>query len=527
MKNHLLILYLIFMTVLTSCKNEQEIKKVERPNILFAISDDQSFPHAGAYGCTWVKTPAFDRVAKEGLLFNQAFTPNAKCSPSRACILTGRNSWQLEEATNHVPFFPEKFKTFPEVLAEEGYLVGRTGKGWAPGVAQKDGQPRDLIGKNFIEHKLEPPAKFISDNDYAANFEAFLTANNQNQPFFFWYGAIEPHRRYEYQAGINKGGKKLSDITEVPAFWPDIDSVRTDMLDYAFEVEHFDQHLEKMLASLAQKGLLENTIVIVTADNGMPFPRIKGQMYAYDNHLPLAIRWGKGIQNPGRKIDDYVNFIDFAPTFLALAGIAPIASGMQPITGKSLLEIFNSEQSGKVTVDRNFVLIGKERHDVGRPNDEGYPVRGIIQGNYALTLNFESNRWPAGNPETGYLNTDGSPTKTVILNERRREGKSKFWDLNFGKRPAEELYNIQADPWCVRNLSNTSDLAAKKSELKALLVAELKKQGDPRILGQGAIFDNYQYAHPSSENFHKRFTNGEEMKAGWVNASDFEKEKID
>ncbi len=527
MKNHLFILCLGFIAIFTACKNESEVKEVQRPNILFAISDDQSFPHAGAYGCTWVKTPAFDRVAKEGLLFNQAFTPNAKCSPSRACILTGRNSWQLEEATNHVPFFPEHFKTFPEALGEQGYFVGRTGKGWAPGVAEKNGQPRDLIGKNYIAHKLTPPAKYISDNDYAANFKAFLTAKEQNKPFFFWYGAIEPHRRYEYQAGINKGGKKLSDITEVPAFWPDTDSVRTDMLDYAFEVEHFDQHLEKMLALLEEKGELENTIVVVTADNGMPFPRIKGQMYAYDNHLPLAIRWGKGIKNPGRKIEDYVNFIDFAPTFLEVAGVAPVASGMQAITGKSLNEFFKSEQAGKITDHRNFVLIGKERHDVGRPNDEGYPVRGIIRGDYALTLNFEPNRWPVGNPETGYLNTDGSPTKTVILNERRQNRTSEFWDLNFGKRPAEELYNIREDPWCVNNLAATTDLAAKKSELKALLVAELKKQGDPRILGQGDIFDNYQYAHPSSENFYERFTNGEEMKAGWVNPSDFEKEKID
>lgn len=527
MKNHLFILCLGLMAILSSCKNEQKVKEDQRPNILFAISDDQSFPHAGAYGCTWVKTPAFDRVAKEGLLFNQAFTPNAKCSPSRACILTGRNSWQLEAATNHVPFFPEKFKTFPEALAEQGYFVGRTGKGWAPGVAEKDGQPRDLIGKNYSEHKLTPPAKHISNNDYAANFEAFLTAKEHNKPFFFWYGAIEPHRRYEYGAGIKKGGKKVSDITEVPAFWPDNDSVRTDMLDYAFEVEHFDAHLGKMLALLEESGELENTIVVVTADNGMPFPRIKGQMYAYDNHLPLAIQWGKGIKKPGRKIDDYVNFIDFAPTFLEVAGVAPMESKMQAITGKSLNEFFKSEQAGKVTDHRNFVLIGKERHDVGRPNDEGYPVRGIIQGDYALTLNFEPHRWPVGNPETGYLNTDGSPTKTVILNERRQQGKSEFWDLNFGKRPAEELYNIRKDPWCIHNLASATDLGAKKSELKALLVAELKKQGDPRILGQGDIFDNYQYAHPSSENFYERFTNGEDLKAGWVNPSDFEKEKIE
>ena len=98
----------------------------------------------------------------------------------------------------------------------------------------------------------------------------------KGNPFSFWYGAIEPHRRYEFQAGINKGGKQLSDVTEVPAFWPDNDSVRTDMLDYAYEIEHFDQHLEKMIKMLEDAGQLDNTIIIVTSDNGMPFPRIKG-----------------------------------------------------------------------------------------------------------------------------------------------------------------------------------------------------------------------------------------------------------
>lgn len=527
MKNLPFTLTVLIIVSCIACQNEEAQKEVERPNILFAISDDQSFPHTGVYGCTWVKTPHFDRVAKEGLLFNHAYTPNAKCSPSRACILTGRNSWQLEEAANHVPFFPEKFKTFPEVLTEHGYEVGRTGKGWAPGVAQKNGQPRELIGENYVKHKLTPSAQYISDNDYAANFKEFLQVRDTKKPFFFWYGAIEPHRRYEYQAGIKKGGKQLGDIPKVLPFWPDNDTVRTDMLDYAFEIEHFDSHLGKMLANLEAEDLLENTIIIVTSDNGMPFPRVKGQIFAYDNHLPLAIRWGKGIKKPGREIDDYVNFIDFAPTFLELAGIPPMESGMQAITGKSLNEFFNSEQSGKITDHRNFVLIGKERHDVGRPNDEGYPVRGIIQDDFALTLNFEPNRWPAGNPETGYLNTDGSPTKTVILNERRYNGHSDFWHLNFGKRPAKELYNILQDPWCVRNLAEKLEWRTKKLELQALLLAELKKQGDPRMLEQGDIFDNYQYAHPSSEDFYNRFRKGESINAGWVNPSDFEKKIIE
>src|SRR5438876_2720149 len=140
----------------------------ERPNILLAIADDWSFGHAGAYGGRWTSTPAFDRVAREGLLFTRAYTPNAKCAPSRACLVTGRNSWQLKAACNHICFFPPQFKTYAEALAEHGYFVGKTTKGWGPGVANDDaGKPRLMAGRSFDARKAEPPAKGISNADYA------------------------------------------------------------------------------------------------------------------------------------------------------------------------------------------------------------------------------------------------------------------------------------------------------------------------------------------------------------------------
>jgi arylsulfatase A-like enzyme len=239
-----------------------------RPNILFAIADDASYPYMGAYGCMWVESPAFDRVARQGLLFTRAYTPNAKCAPSRASILTGRNSWQLEEAANHWCFFPTKFKVYTEVLAEHGYHVGMTGKGWGPGIARGEADaPRHLAGKPYQQRQQKPPAGGISANDYAGNFEAFLADAPGDRPWCFWYGAHEPHRGYEFGAGIAKGGKKPSDIDKVPKFWPDNETVRTDMLDYAYEVEHFDRHLGRMLALLEQRGQLDNTLVVVTADN--------------------------------------------------------------------------------------------------------------------------------------------------------------------------------------------------------------------------------------------------------------------
>jgi arylsulfatase A-like enzyme len=511
---------LFLLTLLLGCRQQPETP--QRPNILFAIADDASWKHFGAYGCDWVKTPAFDRVASEGILFTRAYTPNAKCAPSRSCILTGRNSWQLEEAANHSPLFPAKFKTYAEALSEHGYWVGSTAKGWAPGdPGEINGKRRELTGPKFDEFKTEPPAKFISNNDYARNFEAFLDARPEGQPFCFWYGSTEPHRAYEYEAGIKYGGKSLDEIDQVPTFWPDVDTIRTDMLDYAFEIEYFDLHLQQMLQKLEEMGELENTLVIVTADNGMPFPRIKGQVYEYSNHLPLAVMWPDGIKNPGRVVHDFVNFIDFTPTYLELAGLTADEAGMQPVTGKSLTDIFFSEQESSVTDDRDFVLVGKERHDVGRPDDQGYPVRGIFKGDYLYLHNFKPDRWPKGNPETGYLNCDGSPTKTYILDTRRNKGIMEYWQLNFGKRVAEEMYNVVEDPFCMNNLADDEAYSELKTELSAEMTQKLTEQGDPRILGNGDIFDNYPY-QGAVQNYYNRYMAGEKVPAGWVNETDYD-----
>jgi arylsulfatase A-like enzyme len=503
-------------------------RAAERPNILFCIADDASYPHMGAYGCSWVKTPAFDRVAREGILFTRCYTPNAKCAPSRACILTGRNSWQLEEAANHVPHFPAKFKTYAETLAEHGYHVGFTGKGWAPGDAGTiGGKPRQLAGRPYQANRTKPPTSGIANCDYAANFQAFLQARPERQPFCFWYGGFEPHRGYEYGSGAAKGGKSVSQIGEVFAFWPDNETVRNDLLDYAYEIEYFDQHLGRMLALLEETGELDNTLILVTADNGMPFPRIKGQEYEYSNHLPLAIMWNGGIQRPGRTVDDFVSFIDFAPTLLDLAGVDGAKAGMQPIAGRSLREIFASTAGGVVCANRDHVLIGKERHDVGRPHDWGYPIRGIVKGEHLYLRNYEPGRWPAGNPETGYLNCDGSPTKTEILNLRRSGAAPRYWSWSFGKRPGEELYNVVNDPGCMDNLADKPEFQRLKEELRAQLAAELRAQNDPRMFGQGEVFDRYPYADNRTAGFYERFLGGETIKAGWVNPTDFEKQPID
>jgi N-sulfoglucosamine sulfohydrolase len=509
----------------SKCSQTDNASTGEQPNILIAMGDDISFPHMGAYGTEWVKTPAFDRVAANGILFENAYTPNAKSSPSRACFLTGRNSWQLEEAANHVPYFPPKFRSFIESLGQNGYYTGFTAKGWAPGVAlDSAGNPRQLTGKPFNSKKLTPPTPAISNNDYSENFRDFLDSRTDKKPFCFWYGSTEPHRDYEFGSGVSKGGKSLSDIKKVFDFWPDNKTVRNDILDYAYEIEHFDNHLMTMLTILEEKGELDNTIVIVTADNGMPFPRVKGQAYEYSNHVPLAIMWNDGLRKPGRRVLDYVSFIDFAPTLLEAAGISATSSGMQPMQGKSLLNILRSRKRAWVDESRNQVLIGKERHDVGRPGDAGYPIRGIIRDGYLYLANYKPSRWPSGNPETGYLNCDGSPTKSIILNMQRNGTALEFWKLNFAIRPSEELYNIASDPDCIKNLASDQSLSPVKRKLQSELYIELLQQDDPRMYNNGDIFDSYPYAQEKMRNFYEKYMEGELKKsdAGWVDTTDFE-----
>lgn len=513
--NYLPLIPIAISSTMTNAATPEE-GKYKRPHILFCIADDAG--HMSAYGTTWVNTPAFDRVAHEGLLFEQAYTCNSKSAPSRAAIITGRNSWQLKEACNHWPTFPSEFKSYPEALADNGYYVGCTGKGWSPGFANDaNGNKRNMTGKPWNKRKLTPPTKQISNVDYSANFKDFLDSWDKKEPFCFWYGSLEPHRGYEFESS-KRFGKATNQIDSVPSFWPDNEIVRRDMLDYAVEVEYFDRHLGRILQILEDAGELDNTIVIVTSDHGIPFPRCKGQEYYHSNHIPMAMMWKNGIQQPGRKIDECISVIDLAPTLLEAAGISQKQSGMQAITGRSFVDILRNENTG---IDRNFVMIGKERHDVGRPNDEGYPIRGMIRGDFLYLKNYETNRWPAGNPETGYMNVDASPTKTEILKARRNPQTAYLWELSFGKRNEEELYNIKKDPNCMNNLVGKEEYQKIKIQMEKEMITRLLDEGDPRTYGKGYIFDRYPNTSGARQ-YWNRTKAGEKVSHGWINETDIE-----
>lgn len=477
---------------------------LERPNILLAISDDQSFYHTSKAGYPAVNTPAFDRIANEGVYFTHAITASPGCSPSRAALLTGRYPWQLEHAGTHASSFSTEYVTYPDLLEAAGYVVGFTGKGWGPGNWEISGRSRNPAGPEFTGKTLETP-EGIHSKDYAANFADFLASRDPEKPFCFWYGGHEPHRVFKDGIGLEQG-KRLEDAT-VPTFLPDAPEIRSDLLDYAVEIEWFDQHLGRMIAQLEAVGELDNTIIVVTSDNGMSFPRAKANAYEAGIRMPLAIRWGAKVPG-GRTVDDLISLTDLAPTFLEAAGVAHPGSA-PPMIGKSLIALLEGGKSGIVEPSRDAVYSARERHSSSRYNSLGYPQRALRTHDYLYIRNFHPERWPAGapqkygvggNPEDtselgpmhgGYHDIDACPSLDFLIENRDDPYFGRFLDWSVNKRPAEELFSVKDDPDCLNNLADDPAHTAVKAELAAKMNAFLTATGDPRLVGDGEIFETY------------------------------------
>lgn len=469
-----------------------------RPNILFCISDDQSWAHAGAYGSRFVKSPGFDRLAAEGVLFRNAFVSVPSCAPSRASVLTGQDFYRLREGSMNHTEWPKGVRTYTDLLTDAGYLCGYTGKGWGPGDWKAAGRRLPPTGDAYNQATLKPPAPGISNIDYAANLSAFLKRRGAGQPFCFWTGFMEPHRNFQEGVGA-RHGKKLEEV-EVPAFLPDSPEVRGDLADYAFEIEWYDRHLARMLEILEKAGELENTIVVSTADNGMAFPRAKGNLYEYGAHMPLAARWGAAVK-AGRVVDDFVGFRDFAPTFLEAAGLRPPTE----MTGRSLFPLLTSTGSGQIEAGRGFAVFGIERHFPGsRPNGAGYPSRAIRTRDYLYIRNLTPDRnpvgdrpgpaWPADDPVGGFGDTDGGPAKTFLW--ENREKYPELARLAFGKRPAEELYAVADGPANLKNIAGRPEMEEVRKRLAARLAGYLKQTEDPRMAGKGESLDEVMRRFP-------------------------------
>ncbi len=463
------------LLAIMSCSSNGTGQAADRPNILLAISDDQSWVHAGAYGCPGLVTPAFDRVARQGVLFNNAFSAAPMCTVSRACLLSGRNQWQNREAGNHWSVFPRDLAVYPYLLEEAGYVIGYTGKGWSPGEWKPTGWPTNPAGPTFNDKKCNPPTTGIKNVDYAANFRDFLDQKDTSKPFCFWYGASEPHGPWEKGSGVRLG-KKLDKIV-LPSFLDDTPENRGRLADIFVEIEWFDKHLGGMLDLLEERGELDKTLIVVTGDNGTSMAHAKGNLYEYGVHVPIAAMWPRKIA-PGRTVDDLVSFIDLAPTFLEAAGLAPHAS----MTGRSLMSILTSRQNGRIDPERRYVFLGQERGSHVRYDNLGYPMRAIRTQQYLYIMNLEPDRWPIGDP-------------AYVLRGKRDASNAeiRIEDLppTARKRPAEQLFDISRNAACLKNLAEDAAFKEVRDDLRGRLTETLTRQGDPRFCGCGDIWESY------------------------------------
>jgi N-sulfoglucosamine sulfohydrolase len=442
-----------------------------RPNILFCLADDWSWPHAGAYGDPVIRTPTFDRVAREGVRFNYCFSAAPSCTPSRAAILTGQYPHRLAEGGNLWGSLPRKYPNYVDLLEQSGYTVGFMRKGWGPGNAAAGGYARNPGG-----HKFD-------------SLEAFLKTVPAGKPFCFWFASTDPHRPYVPGSGAQAGLKP--DRVVVSPMWPDNEVSRSDILDYYAKAERFDHEVGQMLELLQAAARLDNTLVLMTGDNGWPFPRCKANLYDGGTRQPLAIRWPAGVR-AGWVCDDFINLMDLAPTFLQVAGLRPPAQ----MTGRSFLRLLTgAEKPGS----RNVVFLERERHANVRAGELGYPSRAIRTREFLYIRNFHPDRWPAGDP-SAYLDPpfpfgdcDEGPTKTFILAHQRESADIKFFQLGFAKRPAEELYYVPGDPSELNNLADNPAYATSRNELRARLDRWMRDTADPRAASTDDPWDRYPY----------------------------------
>jgi len=467
---------LILTCLFTGCYQEEA---QPQPNIIFAIADDWGWPHASAYGDPVIQTPAFDRVANEGILFNHAYISSPSCTPSRNAILTGQYHWRLRTGANLWSTLDTDIPVYPLLLEEAGYQIGHYRKSWGPG-------------------KLDGWEKHPAGELYDQGIEDFLANWDGSKPFCFWLGSSDPHRPYEAGTGEQSG----MDLDKIKMFecFPDDPVVRSDVADYYYEVQRFDTLVMDAIRSLEKIGQLDNTIIVVTGDHGMPFPRCKSNNYDSGARIPLAIRWGSGIKYPGRIIEDFISMVDMAPTFLNLAGLEV----PEVMTGRSLGNMLKSTKEGITDPDqRGYVLHGKERHVPGQEGHlGGYPCRAIRNHDFLYIRNFKPDRWPAGTPNLGkafiprfwIADCDNGPTKTYIVENRDKDDHHRLlYELSFGKRPAEELYDCRKDPEQLINLADDPAYADIKESMSELLMGQLELTADPRVIGGGDKFDEYPY----------------------------------
>lgn len=511
---------------------------MSKPNIVFAFADDWG-RYASAYANLespnslnhLIDTPNFDRIATEGVLFTNALVPAPSCTPCRSSLLSGQYFWQTGlGAILQGAQWDESIPTYPlELEAHGGYFIGYQYKVWSPGRALNApyGGTRtryQSAGINFNQfshwvtrHAGElgvEAAKQVLYDETRGNFREFLDERPEGHPFCYWWGPTNTHRTWERGSGKALWGIEPNDLKgRLPKFLPDVHEIREDAADYLGECLAVDEGLGILLNELERIGELDNTLLVVSGDHGIPgMPRAKCNLYDIGCEVTLAARWPDHIK-PGRVVHDFVNLMDLAPTFCEAGQIRV----PQSMTARSLMPLLTSDRSGQIDPTRDFVVTGRERHVAfAREKYLPYPQRAIRTEDYIYIVNFEPDRWPMGDPKgvdqpnatlpsyedlaydtfTAYPDLDASPTKAYMIQHREDLDVEPLFELGFGKRPREELYDLKNDPDYLENVAERSEYSNVRGELEGRLLNVLESQNDPRLMEQPCRYEFEPYAGP-------------------------------
>jgi len=510
----------------------------KRPNFLFAFADDwgrcasayAKLDGPGTFNDV-IKTPNFDRVANEGLLFRRAFVSAPSCTPCRSALMSGQHFWRTGRGSILLgAIWDGTNPAYPLMLHNAGYHIGETYKVWAPGTPndapygggkfsyEKAGGRVNQFSQNVT--KLHADGKSIDAakqeiyDEVIGNFDAFLADRKPEQPFSYFFGPTNVHRKW-----IKGSGKALWGIEpeslkgKMPAFLADVPEVREDFADYLGEAQAFDASLGLLLRKLDEIGELDNTLVVVSGDHGPPgFPHGKCNLYDFGSSVSLGMRWGKA--KGGRVVDDLISLTELAPTFLELANVKIPES----MTGRSLVPHLKSQKSGQLDPSRTAVFIGRERHvDRARDDYMPYPQRAIRTHDFLYVINFKPDRWPLGDPyrldgndvpsateitENTFVtlpDEDAGPAKAWLVGERNTSRWKSLFNLAYGKRPREELYDLKSDPDQMTNVASLEKYAGVRRELEERLMDELMRTADPRLIDDGKFFETPPMSGPISE----------------------------
>ena len=516
--------YLTCHTLLLVALLGTNARSDDRPNIFFFFADDWGRyascydPLDGDTANSTFQTPNIDRVAADGVLFRNAFVTAPSCTPCRSSLLSGQYFYRTGRgAILQGAIWDPSIPSYPLLLKDAGYHIGYTYKVWSPGTPVNAPYGADenrymSAGSRFCQFsqqasKAADPEQGKEEllGEVMANFESFLADRQPGQPFCYWFGPTNTHRKW-----IRGSGKALWGLDpdalkgRMPDFLPDVPEIREDFCDYLGEALALDAAMGRFLDKLEAMGELDNTLLVVSGDHGIPgFPRGKCNLYDFGTGVALLAQWPDRIPK-GRVVDDFVNLMDLAPTFLDAAG-EPVPEVM---TGRSMLDVLLSDREGQVDPTRRFVVTGRERHVAAANDGLPYPQRAIRTKDFLYVRNFKPDRWPAGKPigldgdqatldyesltentMVTHMDMDASPTKAWMVLHRNDPEVRPLFDLGFAKRPGEELYDLRKDWDQIENVADNPEYAEVKQRLSGRLMKVLTETEDPRVTGDGMTFE--------------------------------------